>query len=225
MFNTYTGSLRCYLPHVDFFSVWLCWVLIALHELSLVVTSGGYSCSEQASHWGGFCCCWAKTSVVVACRLRSCGARLSCSVACGIFPDQGLNQTSVSCLGRQIFIHCTTREVLVLYYHLLFFLWIKILHSTYYTLLLTIISRNWDRRRNEGNRIKPPICWAGSFPFPIPPGWATASLNQIQHQRCVLEWWGLGQVSRRGNLGYTQAEWNQFMNTLPGYHFQTQKWS
>ena len=86
------GSLACYLPHVDFFSVWLCWVLIALHELSLVVMSRGYSCSAQAPHWGGFCCCWAKTSVVVACRLSNCGAGLSCSVACGIFPDQGLNQ-------------------------------------------------------------------------------------------------------------------------------------
>ena len=35
---------------------------------------------------------------------------LSRSEACGIFPDQGLNR--VPCTGREILIHCTTREVL-----------------------------------------------------------------------------------------------------------------
>ena len=35
----------------------------------------------------------------------------SCSVACGIFSDQGSNP--VPCTGRQIPIHCTTREVLI----------------------------------------------------------------------------------------------------------------
>ena len=37
-----------------FFSVWLCWVLIALHELSLVVTSWGYSllqCMGLSLRW------------------------------------------------------------------------------------------------------------------------------------------------------------------------------
>ena len=50
-------------------------------------------CGAQASHCGGFSCCrtralgpWA--SVVVACGL-------SCSMACGIFPDQGLNPCSL----------------------------------------------------------------------------------------------------------------------------------
>ena len=33
---------------------------------------------------------------------------LSCSVACGIFPDQGLNPCP--CIGRQILIHCAPRE-------------------------------------------------------------------------------------------------------------------
>ena len=46
-------------------------------------------CSARASHCGGFSCCgaWAlgaRASVVVA-------HRLSCSMACGIFPDKGLN--------------------------------------------------------------------------------------------------------------------------------------
>ena len=74
------------------------------------------SCGERgllfvavvASHCGGFSCCGARAlgawaSVVAAhglsncglrareCRLSSCGAWLSCSVACGIFPDQGSN--------------------------------------------------------------------------------------------------------------------------------------
>ena len=34
---------------------------------------------------------------------------LSCSKACGIFPDLGLNR--VPCTGRQIVTHCTTRKV------------------------------------------------------------------------------------------------------------------
>ena len=145
--------------------------------------------------------------------------------------SQSRDWTSVPCIGRKILIHCTTMEVLVPYFHLQFLLWIKILTSTYYTFLLALTSRNWNRRGNEGNRIKPHFCWAGSLPCPLPAHptppqpTPTASLNQIQHQRGVLEWWGLGQVSRRGNLTYTQVERNHFMNTLPGCHLQTQKWS
>ena len=48
------------------------------------------------SYCGGFSCCGARAlgawaSVVVARELSSCGMRLSCSAACGIFPDQGSN--------------------------------------------------------------------------------------------------------------------------------------
>ena len=50
----------------------------------------------------GFSTWWHTGSVVVE-------HGLSCSVACGIFLDQ--NRTCVSCIGRQILIHCTTREV------------------------------------------------------------------------------------------------------------------
>ena len=56
-------------------------------------------CGVQASHCGGFACCGARTlgeqaSGVVARGLWSAGSvvmahRLSCSTACGIFPDQG----------------------------------------------------------------------------------------------------------------------------------------
>ena len=89
---------------------WLRWVFIAARGLSLVVVSGGYSslrCMafslpwllllqstgsrahglQQLQHMG---------SVVVARRLQSTGSvvvahELSCSVACGIFRDQGSN--------------------------------------------------------------------------------------------------------------------------------------
>ena len=69
----------------------------------LVAPSGGYflSCSVQASHWGGFSCCWVRAlghagfSTVLP-GLQGTGStavahRLSCSVACGIFLDQGSN--------------------------------------------------------------------------------------------------------------------------------------
>ena len=58
-------------------------------------------CSVWASHCNGFSCCGARAlgtwaSVVVAHGLQSAGSvvvapRLRCSVACGIFPDQGSN--------------------------------------------------------------------------------------------------------------------------------------
>ena len=58
-------------------------------------------CSARASYCHGFCCCrapalGARASVVVARRLWSAGSvvvahGLSCSTACGIFPDQGSN--------------------------------------------------------------------------------------------------------------------------------------
>ena len=49
-------------------------------------------CSAQAAHCGSFSCCGARAlgaraSVVVA-------RGLSCSAACGIFPDQGSNPCS-----------------------------------------------------------------------------------------------------------------------------------
>ena len=55
----------------------------------------------QASHYGGFSCCWARAlgckgfssciSQALEQRLNSCGSQLSHSAACGIFPDQGSN--------------------------------------------------------------------------------------------------------------------------------------
>ena len=90
---------------ITFFNFWLRWVSVAARGLSLVAASGGYSSLQCA----GFSCCgaWAlgtRASVVAARGLSSCGTQalghassvvvahgLSCSVAHGIFLDQGLN--------------------------------------------------------------------------------------------------------------------------------------
>ena len=57
------------------------------------------SCDVQASHFGGFSCCraWStQASAVAVLRLQNTesiivGHTFSCSAACGVFPDQGLN--------------------------------------------------------------------------------------------------------------------------------------
>ena len=99
------------------FYFWLCWVFVAVHRLSLVAASGGYSSLWSAgfslqwllflrrtgSRCTGFSSCgtwaqqlWHMGSVVVAHGLQSAGLvvvahGLSCSAACGIFLDQGSN--------------------------------------------------------------------------------------------------------------------------------------
>ena len=79
---------------MDFFFLliylWLCWVFVSVRGLSPVVASGGHS-----SLW------CAGLSLSRPLLLRSTGSRRagsvivahgpSCSAACGIFPDQGLN--------------------------------------------------------------------------------------------------------------------------------------
>ena len=75
-------------------------------------------CSAQTSHCGlqahVLQQLWSMCSVVVACELQSAGSLgvtqgFICSMACGIFPDQGLNPCP--CIGRWILKHCATREV------------------------------------------------------------------------------------------------------------------
>ena len=73
-----------------FIYFWLCWVFVSVWGLSLVVASGG--------HYSSRC---ADLSLSRPLLLRSTGSRRagsvivahvpSCSVACGIFPDQGSN--------------------------------------------------------------------------------------------------------------------------------------
>ena len=72
------------------------WAFLQLRPAGATLHSGA-----RASHCGGFSCCRARAlgtraSVVVAHRLQSAGSvvvahGLSCSVACGIFLDQGSN--------------------------------------------------------------------------------------------------------------------------------------
>ena len=78
---------------LPFFNIyfWLCWVFVAEHRLSLEVASGGYSLVMG----------WRLPTVVLSLVVepRLWGAQASRvvmhgfngSVACGIFPDQGLN--------------------------------------------------------------------------------------------------------------------------------------
>ena len=73
-----------------FIYFWLCWVFVAVRGLSPVAASGGHSSSRCAG-----------LSLSRPLPLRSTGSRrsgsvvvahgLSCSAACGIFPDQGTN--------------------------------------------------------------------------------------------------------------------------------------
>ena len=73
-----------------FIYLWLCWVFVSVRGLPLVVASGGHSSSRCAG-----------LSLPRPLLLRSTGSRRagsvivahgpSCSVACGIFPDQGSN--------------------------------------------------------------------------------------------------------------------------------------
>ena len=73
-----------------FIYLWLCWVFVSVQGLSPVVASGGHSSSQCAG-----------LSLSRPLLLQSTGSRRagsvivahgsSCSAACGIFPDQGLN--------------------------------------------------------------------------------------------------------------------------------------
>ena len=94
----FLSALSFFLPSFLSFYFWLRWVFIAARGLSLVASSGGYSslrCTGFSLRWllllwstgsrrTGFSSCGTRASEVVA-------HELSCSAACGIFPDQGSN--------------------------------------------------------------------------------------------------------------------------------------
>ena len=81
--------LSFFLKLINLF-LWLCWVFFSVQGLSLVVASGGHSSSRCTG-----------LSLLRPLLLQSTGSRRadsvivahgpSCSVACGIFPDQGSN--------------------------------------------------------------------------------------------------------------------------------------
>ena len=84
------GFFFFFKPHICLFIFWLCWVFVSVRGLSLAVANGGHSSSRCAG-----------LSLSQPLLLRSTGSRHagsvvvahrpSCSLACGIFPDQGSN--------------------------------------------------------------------------------------------------------------------------------------
>ena len=72
--------LDMYTPLCSFICL-LCWVFVAVHGLSLL--------SERGLLLWGFFCGGAQALCVQASVVVALG--LSCSLACGLFPDQGLN--------------------------------------------------------------------------------------------------------------------------------------
>ena len=73
-----------------FYFLWPCWVFVSVQGLSLVAASGGHSSSRCA----GLSLSW--PLLLQSTSSRRAGSVVvahgsSCSVACGIFPDQGSN--------------------------------------------------------------------------------------------------------------------------------------
>ena len=73
-----------------FIYLWLCWVFVSVRGLSLVVASGGHSSSRCAG------LLLSQPLLLWSTGSRRAGSVVvahgpSCSAACGIFPDQGLN--------------------------------------------------------------------------------------------------------------------------------------
>ena len=93
-------------------SLYWTWAFLQLQQ------AGRGDWGVNSSLWcTGFSLRWLLTLRSTGCRqaaFRSCSSRalehgLSCSRACGFFPDQGSNPRS--CIGRKILIHCASREV------------------------------------------------------------------------------------------------------------------
>ena len=86
LFLFFLNFLKIYL----FLNFWLCWFFVSVRGLSLLAASGGHSSSQCVGLWLSRPLLLQSTgsrrtgSVVVA-------HMLSCSAACGIFPDQGSN--------------------------------------------------------------------------------------------------------------------------------------
>ena len=101
--------LSFHLPtSIFFFFSWLHWVVVAVCGLSLVASSGSYSVFQGK----GFPPQWFLLSQSTSSRhvgVEVMAHGLSCSMASGVFLDQGLNLSP--CLGRWTLNHWTTREV------------------------------------------------------------------------------------------------------------------
>ena len=91
-FRTLWKKFVCvfFFKFIYFIYFWLCWVFISVRGLSLVAESGGHSSSRCA----GLSLSW--PLLLWSTGSRRAGSVIvahgpSCSVACGIFPDQGSN--------------------------------------------------------------------------------------------------------------------------------------
>ena len=105
-------------------------------------------CCALASYCSGFSCCrvWALGClglVVTAGRLSSCGTRLTCPAAGGIFLDQF--PTCVPCIGRWTLNHWTIKEMLnaLIFTLILYLVALKISLINYNSLLLRMWMRQW----------------------------------------------------------------------------------
>ena len=82
--------LKEFLYFYLFIYFWLCWVFVPVQGLSLVAASGGHSssrCTGLSLSWPLLL--WSTSSRRAGSVVVAHGP--SCSVACGIFPDQGPN--------------------------------------------------------------------------------------------------------------------------------------
>ena len=125
VFYMYRASYFRLAFHIFFF--WLCWVFVAVHGLSLVVKSRGYSslwCMGFSLQWllllqstgsrhAGFSSCgtWAQQLWHASSRAQA--QQLWCT---GLVAPRHVGsswaraQTHVPCIGRWILNHCATRE-------------------------------------------------------------------------------------------------------------------
>ena len=100
-------TLSCLLIFLNIY-FWLCWVFVAVLELSLAAVSKGCSllwCSDFSLWW--LLLFWSTGSVVVEHRLV---------VLWHVESSQIRNWTHVPCIGEQILFHWTTREVLIYWF-------------------------------------------------------------------------------------------------------------
>ena len=107
---THCATRKVLIFYVYCMYFWLCWVFVAEHRLSLASASSGYSFLRCV----GFSVQWLLSLQCVGSVVAAHG--LSCSMACGIFLDQGSNPCPLH--WQQVLIHCNTREIFCFYFKL-----------------------------------------------------------------------------------------------------------
>ena len=99
---------------IHYFSFWLPWVFIAAHRLSLVSKSRSYPLATVHKRLTGV------TSLVAEPGLEGMQTSVIVAHSTGLIALQQVessrirNGTCVLCIGRQILMHCATREVIML---------------------------------------------------------------------------------------------------------------